>query len=639
MSTGLSFNIKPDGSRLPAWMGYIIAPVLEVALVLLLHFLSRVTTLEQYPFSYLVLTVTIAYFFGAGPAALAFIVSLAAFMFVPTASGHSVWPTAHIARSWTSIVVFVLGSVLTSAAVVINRTYMVRIENLAGELQKSNDETTGILESISDAFVAVDRNWTFLYVNSAAERAFKTKRDEVIGTNFWDYVLSDEKPQLYEMLNRVMRERVPETAEFWAVRLESWVEIHAYPCPDGITMYVQDIGVRKRYEAALESEKNRLRAVLSALPVGVLISDAKGRLVEANDAMRNVAGGRAPLPQTIEEYSVYKGWWPDTGEPVLPEEWPLSRALTTGVPVVGEVIDVEKFNGEHGTMMLSASPFKDSEGNVMGGVVVCQDITEIIGLRRELEQALERETYFSRTLQRALLPEKPVIGKGYAIADIYIPAFASREIGGDFYDVFNTRDGRIGVLIGDVSGKGLESASAAATTRSTARAFAFEYSSTCQALAHTNLVLYTERRGQDMSATFITALLIIIEPLTGNFCYATAGHPPAVVRRSDGRVETLEVGNLPIGVVSEQEFVERWNTLAPGDKIVLYTDGLSEARRGPEFFGIEGIQRVLEEKGAQSASEILDALVAAARDWASGRLADDTALIVIEPGPFHVEEC
>jgi phosphoserine phosphatase RsbU/P len=257
-------------------------------------------------------------------------------------------------------------------------------------------------------------------------------------------------------------------------------------------------------------------------------------------------------------------------------------------------------------------------------------IIDNMTLVTKLRDALGREREFSLMLQRALLPERPSLGPGYSVADRYIPAYASREIGGDFYDVFCPESGKAVIMIGDVSGKGLESASLAAATRSTARAFAYEVPTAGEILTHTNMAIYGQMREQPVPL-FVTMFLAVLDLDTGRFQYAGAGHPPpAVHRTSTGEVEVLGYGDPPVGAFDDHAYHERQDVLCPGDRIILYTDGLTEARHDSEMFGEEGIERILKQAGRLSPDEVADALLSAASDWAEGRLRDDTAVIVIE---------
>ena len=229
-------------------------------------------------------------------------------------------------------------------------------------------------------------------------------------------------------------------------------------------------------------------------------------------------------------------------------------------------------------------------------------------------------------LQRALLPGEPHMTSGYQLATKFIPGTAGTQVGGDFYDVFQTEDGRTAILIGDVSGKGVEAAAMAAATRSTARAFTYDLGDPAQALNHTNAVI-------DQSPTyerFATAFLAVLDPKTGRFTYSSAGHPPAMVRRADGKVELLNRGELPIAVRAGIEYVLYESSLTAGDQLVTYTDGISEARTGETMLDIEGIQDVLEKSHNSSPDETLEALFKAALDVGGGRLDDDAAVVIIE---------
>jgi PAS domain S-box-containing protein len=260
---------------------------------------------------------------------------------------------------------------------------------------------------------------------------------------------------------------------------------------------------------------------------------------------------------------------------------------------------------------------------------------ELAGRKRaqgELAQARDRLSLQLNLLQRALLPEQPSIGEGYALASAYIPAFEGEEIGGDFYDVFETEDGKTGILIGDVSGKGIPAASLAAIARSTIHAFAYELSSAGAALTHANSVIYANNRRIE---SFVTVFLVILDPVTGDFNYCSAGHPPAAVRHADNTVEFLTFGNPPIGI-SREIYEEFSGHLLAGDKLVLYTDGVSEARHGAELFGEEGLARSLGKSGAEDVQGLLDSILAAVKDWARGVLRDDTAIIIVERCPDPV---
>ena len=229
-------------------------------------------------------------------------------------------------------------------------------------------------------------------------------------------------------------------------------------------------------------------------------------------------------------------------------------------------------------------------------------------------------------LQQALLPREPHITLGYQLATRFIPGAIGKQVGGDFYDVFETEDGRTAILIGDVSGKGVESAAMAAATRSTIRAFAYDLGDPAQALNHANVVISQS----PIYDRFATAFLAVIDPDTGRFSYSTAGHPPPMVRRAGGIVDTLDEGQAPIGIQYGTQYEAYELSLAIGDQLVMYTDGISEAHTGARMLDIEGIKNALEKYRNSSPDETLEVLFKTALDFSEGQLADDAAVVIIE---------
>ncbi len=292
----------------------------------------------------------------------------------------------------------------------------------------------------------------------------------------------------------------------------------------------------------------------------------------------------------------------------------------------GQQVDfANKLGASISLAIQNARLFADVQSELEERKVMEEERESLLVEIREARDTAEEQV---RMLQRALIPAQPVIGRGYDTASVYIPAFQGQEIGGDFYDVFDTQDGKVGILIGDVSGKGIPAAARAASARSTVRAFAYEFSSATEALNHANAVLCAQSESDNVS--FVTIFLAILNPVTGRLHSASAGHQPAIVCRASGEVEFVEQSGIPVGITDGVQYMEHEMQLSTGDKLILYTDGISEARYKGVMFGFEGMERVLREHGGQSASEVMDALVDAAYDWAHGQRMDDTAVIVVE---------
>jgi signal transduction histidine kinase len=150
---------------------------------------------------------------------------------------------------------------------------------------------------------------------------------------------------------------------------------------------------------ARERERRWLRAVLDVLPVGVFLADATGRLVEVNEAARKLWGTSAPLVGTIPEYGRYRGWRPDTGAPVRPEEWGMARVLARGEVCAPEEFEIQPFEGPRKTILNFAAAVRDREGSITGAVAVNVDISdrkraerELRALKDELDERVRRRT-------------------------------------------------------------------------------------------------------------------------------------------------------------------------------------------------------------------------------------------------------
>jgi serine phosphatase RsbU (regulator of sigma subunit) len=133
-------------------------------------------------------------------------------------------------------------------------------------------------------------------------------------------------------------------------------------------------------------------------------------------------------------------------------------------------------------------------------------------------------------------------------------------------------------------------------------------------------------------AAFVTVFLVMIDICGGEITYAGAGHLPPIIIRSDHSIETLEVGQLPLALFAEQDFAEHHAHIHPGDKLLMYTDGISEARHDGVLLDVTGVERVIIENASLPASRLAKALISAATEWTGGRLQDDAAVVVVERG-------
>jgi serine phosphatase RsbU (regulator of sigma subunit) len=239
---------------------------------------------------------------------------------------------------------------------------------------------------------------------------------------------------------------------------------------------------------------------------------------------------------------------------------------------------------------------------------------------------LERDTV-ARVLQESLLPASLPEVEGLDAAAAYAPG--SAIVGGDFYDLFPVGGGAHVAAIGDVQGKDARAAARTSLVRHAVRLAATHSIGPVEALEVVNGATLQDADEED--PRFSTLLLARVEPHGEGLRLhlASGGHPPALVLRRDGTVESVDCPGTLLGIVPDPEFRDRTVSLSSGDAIVLYTDGLTEARRERGILGEERVRELLAGLAGKDARGIARGLEEASLAWQQGERADDLALLVL----------
>jgi sigma-B regulation protein RsbU (phosphoserine phosphatase) len=248
-------------------------------------------------------------------------------------------------------------------------------------------------------------------------------------------------------------------------------------------------------------------------------------------------------------------------------------------------------------------------------------------LHRQLidREQMETQLRLARDVQLGLLPDKPPTCEGYDLTGVCIP---SLELGGDYYDFFPFDDGRLGLVIGDVAGKGVPAALTMATFRALLRA----RRDMGPALSDVAFAVNRLLRESSAPRSFVTGIYATLEPESGRLTYVSCGHPLAIVARSDGSIEELDNSGPVLGAFDDARYEERLTTLRPGDVLLLYTDGLVEAvDESGGLFGVERTADALRETRNLAVTEISRSLIGRARAFTdSDHLADDVTLVLLK---------
>jgi sigma-B regulation protein RsbU (phosphoserine phosphatase) len=259
-----------------------------------------------------------------------------------------------------------------------------------------------------------------------------------------------------------------------------------------------------------------------------------------------------------------------------------------------------------------------------------RELNDKNALLEAANQRMDAELSIARSLQAAMLPQRLPENPRYAGKATMVPA---REMGGDFYDFFSLGRNRIGLVIADVSGKGVPAAFFMAISRTVLQGTARERQEPGKCLAETNDLLCE----QNPLELFVTAFYGILDLDTGELRYANAGHNPPIIAPKEGAVSQLPVtGGIAMGVMPGLPYAENAVTLTPGDTLILYTDGISEAmdRDGQEFTEARLIGS-LAESHRESVEIVMSSVIDAVHRFVGDAPQSDdiTCLIVRYKGP------
>jgi len=238
---------------------------------------------------------------------------------------------------------------------------------------------------------------------------------------------------------------------------------------------------------------------------------------------------------------------------------------------------------------------------------------------------MEMELTQASEIQRSLLPSTVPVVKGYELSGFNLPC---RTVGGDYYDFIPYADGRMVLLVGDVSGKGFPASLLMSSLQARVHMLAESMPEPAPAVSALNRALAARcPRGK-----FITLFYAVLDPATGWLSYANAGHNYPVLVRAKGGVEMLMGSDLVLGITGISNYETRGLQMEVGDTLCLYSDGVTEvqSREGEIEFGEERLAQYLAEKQQQPLEEIISQLAQSLREWSSQpSFADDFTMVLV----------
>ncbi|QSA98790.1 PAS domain S-box protein [Methylococcus sp. EFPC2] len=479
-------------------------------------------------------------------------------------------------------------------------------KNSRQALAESESRFRQVAEMSGEWLWEQDADGRYTYCSAAVTAILGYRPEELIGHSYLEFTRTEDLAQR----EREMVEPIQSHQAFHHL-------VNRYRHHDGHVVYTEstgspvfddagrlvkwlgvdhDITRRKAYEDAL---KLRDRAI-EAASVGIVIGDARkpgAPNLYVNPAVSRITGYSS---EELINHNMSLLQGRDTGEKELAQ---IHEALTQGESCQ-LVIKNYRRNGEPFWNELQISPVRDENGEVTHFIGILDDVT----VRRQAE-AERRELEIARQIQTSLLPKAPL-----RYLDLWVAGTCAtaNHVGGDYFDYYPAGEA-LDVVIADVSGHSMGAALIMAEARSCLRAETRHRNTSGRGpgsvLCDLNSLLFDDLNGSDL---FISLFILRFLPVTRELRYANAGHPPALLLRAGtAECESLDAEGLILGVDRQIQFEEKSVTLRPGDRLLMYTDGITDARnRQGEFFGLEQLSELFVSFRDDNPQAVVDKLLA-----------------------------
>jgi PAS domain S-box-containing protein len=552
------------------------------------------------------------------------------------------------------------------------REHEARID--AERAERRAGETVALLDTLlaraPAGFAFIDRDLQYVRVNDALATIYGRSGEDLVGRPVDD--VGPALPEVTEAVRRVIESGDPEidievSGEAPGVPgLERYWVASLYPVLGagdrvmGVGAVVVDITGRKRAEVRSHFLAEATAALNASLDYEITLANVARltvpRLADwcVVDVLEREAASVRRLAIAHSDPSKEQLLWElDRKYPTDPSgDSAAAVAIRTGEPQlhvsVDPLIEAAAKNEDHG-QSLRGLGFRSAmavplivRGQAVGAVTFASAESKRVFDRDDLSLAVElslragaaienarlyrERSHIARTLQQSLLPPRLPDMPGVELAARYRAAGEANDVGGDFYDVFPTGERTWGVVVGDVLGKGPGAASMIGLARHTLRAAATREPDSVAALAILNDALYRESAQEAFCTAVYAAISVADDQMEAEL--TCAGHPLPMVLRNDGRLDTVGRPGTVLGAVPTLELEPYRISLDPGDALVMFTDGVLEARSEEGVFGEDGLRRLLSTLLSATAKDIAEQVARHAIDFQAGAPRDDLAVLV-----------
>ncbi len=497
-----------------------------------------------------------------------------------------------------------------------------------------------IVEIAPDAIISIDGEQKIVMFNSQAKAIFGYALDEVLGQPLT--MLMPEKSrglhpgEVLKFLNEPNHARsMDNRREIVGRRKDGTI----FPAEAGIskleldgqlifTTFFRDITERKRMEAEIANQLAFIRKLVDTIPNPIFALGPDHRYLLLNQAYEESFGidRAAFIGKTVKDL-----------DHLTPEMkkiyYDQDEALLEKGGLHHDEYEVPYADGQLHTVLEWVTSFERSDGTIGGLVGIIADITQQKEMERLLAIANERmstELNFARDIQMSMLPLIFPAFPTRKEVTIYAVLDPAREVGGDFYDFYFLDDDHLCFVVGDVAGKGAPGALMMAVSKTLIKSRAADDNEPASILTHVNDELSQDNK----SSMFVTVFLGVLNVKTGEVIYTNAGHNPPYIKRHDGTLQKIDAFHGPvIGAMPGLPYQQDKDILHPGDVILLYTDGVTEAFNEEEaLFSEARLEAVLHSEALPDSAEsiVTDIIEAVNRFVGTAEQSDDITLLTVQ---------
>jgi len=477
----------------------------------------------------------------------------------------------------------------------------------------------------------------FKRISSAFTRTLGYSKEELLTTPFMEFVHPEDRKLTQEVINGIVSGHDLQSLENRFLTRDGqykWILWNAVSFPKGQQMYAigRDITQRKIYQLVLEEREQRIKAILDTAVDGIIVVDEEGIMQTFNKGAEKIFGytESEALGQNLSLLMPF---------PIAQKHGKYIATFSSGEAsnVVGQITqrDGKRKNGEIFPLSLAVSAVKLQEKTLFTGII--RDISEEVRIENELSEARERlqnEIDLAATIQANLMAQRI---PAFETVDFHAVNYPARYLSGDFYDIIDLKADTYQIVLGDFAGKGIPAALLALSTRSIIHAESGIEKYPGTILKELNQLLFSDL---DQAEVFATLFTLQVDLVTNRAHYASAGHGEALLwRHRQKEIVRLEATGLPIGVFFDETFQEERIELRPGDLLIIYSDGITEATNAShEQLGFERFAEIIRDSVHLTASALSNQVIGRVEQFSEGHEQDDDiSLIVMKALPRSVE--